>query len=297
VTTLSDIVEEVLLDLEGYIEDQDVFGVLRAGISAESTSIDIDGSAFPDGSGFSPGIIEIGDELVYVQSVDKATGNVTALKRGWRGTTAQGWTAGTLVRNAPRLPKVSIKRAINDTLLNFYPRVYVIKTYEFSAQGSRITYDMPADCREVVDVAWSLPGPSRKYQQVRRWQFDRNAPSASTTGRSIEVYDTLPGRTVKVTYEAEAIPFTNLTDDWSVTGLPVWLRELAVLGACARVLMNVDAGAIGARSAEQRLINANFPVGTGSTIARQYMQLFETRMQAAEERLRQEYDTRVRYTY
>ena len=295
--TLSDIIEEVLLNLEGYIEDQDVFGTTTVPMTESNLTFAIKGIAFPDGSGFSPGIIEVGDELIYIQKIIKDTGVVEALARGWRGTTPTAWPIGTLVRNAPRLPKIAVKRAINDTLLNFFPRVYAIKTYEFSAQGSRITYDMPADCREVVDVAWSLPGPSRKYQQVRRWQFDRNAPSASTTGRSIEVYDTLPGRTVKVTYEAEATPFTNLTDDWSVTGLPAWLRELAVLGACARVLMNVDAGSVGARSAEQRLVNANFPVGTGSTIARQYMQLFETRMQAAEERLRQEYDTRVRYTY
>ena len=129
-TTLSDIVEEVLLDLEGYIEDQDVFGVLASTISSSATSFVVNGSAFADGSGFSPGIIEIGDELVYVQSVDKTTGTITALSRGWRGTTATAWPAGTLVRNAPRLPKVSIKRAINDTLLNFYTRRIKTKVHK-----------------------------------------------------------------------------------------------------------------------------------------------------------------------
>lgn len=295
-TALGDLIEEVLLNLEGYIEDQDVFGTLHAAVTNSALTFQVDGAVFPDGSGFSPGIVELGDELVYVQAVDRATGVFSGCLRGWRGSTAVAWPAGTLVRNNPRFPRLSVKRAINDTLESLYPRVYSVKTTEFTYQGSRLTYDLPADCREVVDVSWLEPGASRKWVQARRWAFDRDSASSSATGRTLELYDASPGRTVKVTYEAEPTTLTLLADLFSATGLPSWCKEIVVLGACWRLLANLDAGNVGSRAAEQRLVNGQAPLGSGVQVAKQFAQMFELRLQAAEARLRQEHDVRIRYT-
>ena len=58
---------------------------------------------------------------------------------------------------------------------------------------------------------------------------------------------------------------------------------------------HLDAGTVGTRTAEQRLINGQVPIGSGSQIAKQYAQMFELRMEQAAERLRQDHDVRVRY--
>lgn len=296
-TALGDLIEEVLLNLEGYIEDQDVFGTLQGSITNSAMTFTVNGATFPDGSGFSPGIVEIGDELVYVQAIDRDTGVFSGCLRGWRGTTAVAWPAGTLVRNNPRLPRMSVKRALNDTIESLYPRVYVVKTTEFTYQGSRLTYDLPADCREVSDVSWLEPGSSGLWVQARRWRLDRDAASSSATGRTLELYDAQPGRTVKVTYEAEPATLTLLADVFTtVSGLPSWCKEIVVLGACWRLLANLDAGNVGSRSAEQRLVNGQAPLGSGVQVAKQYAQMFELRLQQAEARLRQEHDVRIRYT-
>lgn len=294
--TYGDLIEEVLLDLEGYVEDQDVFGTLNAGITTSQMSFVVNGATFPDGSGFSPGLIEVGEELVYVQAIDKATGTFSGCLRGWRGSTAVAWPAGTLVRNSPRLPRVAVKKAINHTLQSLYPRLPVVKTTEFQVSGSRVRYPLPADCREVVAVESSEPGVSQRWAPVRKWSFDRNAPAATATGKAIDLIDVYSGRPVKVTYEAEAAPLVNLADDFStVTGLPEWAKELVVLGACWRMCAHLDAGNVGSRTAEQRFVNGQAPLGSGVQVAKQYAQMFELRMQQAEQRIRAENDTRVRY--
>lgn len=291
---LGALIEEVLLDLEGYIEDQDVFGTLHASLSDSALTFTLDGAVFPDGSGFSPGILEIGDELVYAQAVDKTTGVVTGALRGWRGTTPTAWPAGTLVRNSPRLPRIAVKRAINHTLRAMYPRVYAIKSETFTAQGGKVRYSLPADVVEVLDVAWSVPGATGSWENARRWDFDRNA--AGVTGRAVEVIDVMAGRSVSVTYQAEPGTLDNLTDDFTTaTGLPEWCEEIVVLGACWRLIQHLDSGTVGTRTAEQRLINGQVPIGSGVQIAKQYAQMFELRMEQAAERLRQEHDVRVRY--
>lgn len=293
---LGALIEEVLLDLEGYIEDQDVFGTLHASVASGDLTFTIDGAVFPDGSGFSPGILEIGDELVYVQQINKATGVASGVLRGWRGTTPTAWPAGTLIRNNPRFPRIAVKRAINNTLKAMYPRVYAIKSTEFMCQAARIRYDLPADVAEVLDVSWSVPGPTRSWENVRRWDFDRNAPSVTASGRALELVDALPGRTVQVTYQAEPAALSNLTDEFTtVTGLPDWCEEIVVIGACWRLIQHLDAGTVGTRTAEQRLINGQVPIGSGVQIAKQYAQMFELRMEQAAERLRQDHDVRVRY--
>ena len=293
---LGALIEEVLLDLEGFVEDQDIFGTLHAGITDSANTFTLDGAVFPDGSGFSPGILEVGDELVYVQAVDKTTGVCSGVLRGWRGTTATAWPTGTLVRNNPRFPRVAVTRAINNTLRAMYPRVYAVKSTEFTCQAGRVRYDLPADAREVLDVTWSAPGPSRSWVPVRRWDFDRDAPSVSATGRAIEIIDAQSGRTVHVQYQAEPAALSGLTDDFEdVTGLPSWCEEIVVLGACWRLVAHLDAGTVGTRTAEQRLVNGQVPMGAGVQVAKQYAQMFELHMQQAEQRLRQEFDVRVRY--
>lgn len=293
---LGALIEEVLLDLEGFIEDQDIFGTLHADITTSASTFVLDGAVFPDGSGFSPGILEVGDELVYVQAVDKTTGTASGVLRGWRGTTPTAWPAGTLVRNNPRLPRMAVKRAINNTLKALYPRVFAVKSTEFLCQAGRVRYDLPADAREVLDVTWSAPGSTRSWVPVRRWDFDRDAPAVSATGRAIEIIDALSGRTVHVQYQAEASQLSGLTDEFTtVTGLPEWVEEIVVLGACWRLMAHLGSGDVGTRTAEQRLINGQVPMGSSVQVAKQYAQMFELRMNEAAERLRQEYDVKVRY--
>lgn len=74
--------------------------------------------------------------------------------RGLYGTGAATHAQGAVVRNAPRFPRASIKRALNDTLLAVYPDLFAVKTTTITAERAVMTYSLPSDVEEVLDVFW-----------------------------------------------------------------------------------------------------------------------------------------------
>lgn len=306
--TLEDMIQEVLLNMEGFTGDQDMYAVLANDITAEAgEGITLDGAAFPDGSGFTTGIVEIGDELVNVLRIttggDIPDGSATLypVLRGWRGTTAKEWPAGTLARNNPRFPRQAVIRAINDTIRSMHPRISAIKTYEFVAQGARVRYDVPQDVRNVLQVQWFPPGASRMWIASKRWGFDLTGGSTSVTGRALDVWDAMPGRKVQVVYQAEAQGMTELTDDFeATTGLFDWVRDIVIYGACYRLASFLDAQKATITTAEQAMMNSRSVYGNasfqaGQSISKHFQALYQSRMAEAENRLQDMYPVARHY--
>lgn len=298
--TFEDIIQEVLMNLEGFNGDQDIYGTLNAGISSTASSFKVDGAVFADGSGFSTGLLEVGDELIYAQSLDRTTGVFTGCMRGWRGTTAAAWPANTLVRNNPRFPRLAVKRAINDTIRALTPRVPAIKTYEFTYKGAQVRYDLPEDVRNVIQVSWFVPGASKTWETSKRWNFDLTGGSSSATGRALDVWDALPGRKVQVVYQAEPLPLSSPSDNITASGLMDWVRDLVVMGACYRLAATIDAGRTQATTAEQGLINAKGYYGSaslsaGQSLSKYFYTLYQQRLAEAEARIQDMYPVARHY--
>jgi hypothetical protein len=298
--TFEDLVQEVLLNLEGFTGDEDLFGTLNtktsvgdtnpSPLSATASQFSVDGSIYPDGSGFTAGVIELGDELIYAQAFDRTIGLFSGCLRGWRGTTAVEHPHASLIRNNPNFPRTAVKRAINDAIRNLHPRVPAIKTYEFTYQGAQVRYDMPEGCRQVIQVSWLPPGPTKAWLPVKRWNFDLTGGSNSVTGRAIDVFEGMPGRKVQVVYYSEATALAASNDDFkTVTGLEDWVRDLVVLGACYRLASFLDAGRVSTNSASQVMLNQQQPVGSGTNLSKYFYSLYQQRLAETEARIQDLY--------
>lgn len=297
-----DLIQETLMSVEGFLGDQDLYGTTHDAITATTSSFKVDSATFADGSGFSPGLIEVGDELVYVQSVDRTTGTLSGVLRGWRGTTAVAHPAGTLVRNNPKFPRLAVKRAINDTIESLGQRAPVIKTTEFLYKGARIRYDLPADTNNVFQVSWFAPGASKTWIPCKRWDFDATAGSTSTTGKAVDVWDAMPSRKVQVVYQGEAGGMTNAADAFTTTtGLPEWCKDLIIFGACYRLAALLDFARVSGTTVEQAVMNSTATYGStalsaGSSASKYFFSLYQQRLAEVETRFQNTYKVARHYT-
>jgi len=293
---LEDMIEEILLNLEGYIGSQDVYGTLAADITANATTLTLLGGVYPDGSGFKTGIIEIGTELVYVQEFNPTTGVATGVLRGFRGTTAVAQLAGTGVRNNPRFPRITIMRAINDTIKALYPRIYSVKKTELTINGAVHQYDLPADAINVLSVQVKTPGASKIWVNSRRWSFDNQAGSNSVTGKTINIFDALVGYPAQIVYVAE--PSTlNIGEDFAATtNLPEWVKEIVIYGACWRLASFIDSARVSAISVEQSMMATNgSQITSGTSLAKYFLAMFNQRLVEGESRMKLEYPAQKHY--
>jgi hypothetical protein len=284
-TTLTGLIQKVLLNLEGYNSDSDIYGTLSANINSSATTFTVTGSVFPDGSGFSTGLIEIGNELCYVRNINRTTGQFSDVIRGFRGTAAEAHTTTDIVRNNPRYPISAVKNAINSTIKSLYPRLIAPAKIEFTGIASKVQYELPENTLGVLSVQWLPTGASKAWAPVTHWSFDSFAGSNSTSSKSINIQAPVSGRKIQVVYATEPTEL-NYTDEFITTNLPVWMEEVIILGACWRLVSFVDAAKVLQNTAEQALINNNnFSTGSvGTNLAKYYLGLFEQQITLAQQR-------------
>jgi hypothetical protein len=291
-TTMNQLIEKVLLNLEGYNGEGNIYGTLTSGINSTATTITVTGLLFADGSGFSSGVVEIGTELVYVQGVNRTTGQLLNVIRGFRGTTAQSHNTGTLVKNNPNYPMIAVKDAINYTIKNLYPRVLAPKKMEFTGISSRVQYDMPDDTLSVLSVQFLPSSATKAWVPVRFWKFDNFAGSNAAGTKSINISAPTNGRPIQVVYATDPIEL-NYTDDFTDSGLESWLEELVIFGSCWRLTSFIDAARVRQTTAEQSLINSADAIRNSSatSLAKYYLGMFEQQVQMAQMRQSKELPT------
>lgn len=292
-----DLVEEVLLSLAGYLTDQELIGTLSAPVGTSDTTFTVAGSVFADGSGFQPGLAELGSELIYVGAVNPTTGVFSNVIRGFRGTTAATHSAGAQVRANPRVPRSKVIRSINDTLDEVFPRLYAVAEDQFASEGGVTAYDIPAAAADVLSVGFQGNGVKSDYRASKFWQFVANPSDESATGKQIQVGDFWSGADIHVVYAKAPSKFSEAAgtneDFTTATGLPDWCREVVTLGAAYKVMAFLDAGRIAERTAEGDLLAQQSPIGTAQKLSQHLFALYQERLSRAESRLRQQYDVGV----
>lgn len=295
--TLSDLIDEVRTNLQGYTLRQDRITYLTNAITSAQTQIQV-GSQ----SNLAKGIIEIDDELLWIDSFDKATNTLNAIPgfgRGYQNTTAAPHAQYAQVTLAPTFPRVFIKRAINDTINSFYPKLWSVASTTFTFNASQVTYPLPGDAETILFVSWQTTGSSQEWLPVNRWRADGMANIATfNTTNTINIYDSIqPGRTVQVYYSTEPNTLDASTDDFEdVTGLPGSSQDVVVYGACYRLLSFLDAGRINLTSAEADLADSKIPSTAGAGASRYMFALFQQRLNEEALKLADKYPVRVHYT-
>ena len=295
-TTYNEMVEEVLINLEGFTLRQDRTTYLTAAIDNNDLSI-----ALASGDNIGKGLLEIDDELIHIDSVDRSDRSavISPFGRGYRGTTAAAHSINTKVTFAPSFPKISVKRAINDTIRAVYPNVYGVASTTFTYNPSVTTYSLPVDAETVLAVSWDTIGPSNEWLPVRHWRHDPTANVGEyATGNAISIYEAIvPGRTINVVYTKTPSILTNANDVFTtVTGLEETSRDLIIYGAAYRMVSFIDPGRLSFTSPEADQNDTTRQFGSGTNTARYLLALYQQRLQEETNRLNGRYPVRVHYT-
>lgn len=277
--SLNGLVEEILSVLQGFTADSDMVTSLTADITADATTFVVD-----DASGLSSGVVEIGDELVWVRSVDTTSGTVQTLPsgRGWRGTQAVAHSAGELVSISPTVPRSAIVREINNTIRAIYPSLFAVTTTQFTYNdNTKLAWDIPAEAEAVLDVRWR--NQYGNWETAKTWSVVNSLNLTDhTTGTALRLQGVPVGYDVQVVYGRKPSVLTSVTQDWTDCGLTDGAKDLLVLGAITRLLPALDVSRLSVVYAAADELDQPRPLGSALSIAKQYRQDYLTRL--AEER-------------
>ena len=297
--TLGQMMDEVRVNLSGYTLRQDRITNLAntGGINTTDLAIKIGNS-----ENLAKGIIEIDDELIWINSFDKANLTLNAIAgfgRGYSGTTPAPHAENAQVTLTPTFPRVNVKKAINDTINSLYPKLFAINHTTFTFNAAQVTYALPDDARDVLYVSWQTVGPSKEWLPVNRWRIDRmaNVPAFDST-KTINIYEKImPGRTVQVYYSTIPNTLTNSSDDYAtVTGLPESSRDVITLGAAYRLLSYLDTGRINLSSAEADINDNKLPSTAGASASKYVFALYQQRLLEESTKLQDRFPIRVHYS-
>ena len=295
-TQLIDIINDVQLDLSGFTYRQDRATYLTTAATSGDLVLYVAST-----ENIGKGIIEIDDEMMWVDSYDRQANTLTIAPfgRGYNSTTAAAHSVNTKVIITPTYPRVAIKRAINDTVQAVYPKVFAVGSTPVSFLASRTTYPVPQGAIQILSMAWQSVGPTKEWLPIRQWRWDPIAyASAFPTGRTVSIYDNvLPGRTINIVYAQLPVVMSNLTDDFeTTTGLPISMRDVIIYGAAWRLSSYIDPARISITGAAADEFDTKRPYGTGTNVTKGLQALYQQRLE--EESLKQkiQFPTRVHYS-
>lgn len=297
-TTYTNMIDEALLNLSGYTMRQDRSTHLTQEINASALTLNL-----ADVSNIGKGVVEIDDELLWIDSYDRVsnTATVAPYGRGYNGTTAAVHTVNSRVTVAPTFPKAVVKKAINDTIDAVFPQLFATGVHVFNFNSAKTTYSLPAEAETILYVSWQPTGSTEEWMPLRNWRQD---PLANTTafasGNSISVYDNIQsGRKIQVHYTKK--PSTLSASAGSavfetVTGLPSSCKDVILYGASYRLASFIDPGRLNYSSAEADNADTKIQYGSGASTARFMLGLYQQRLNEEAGKLRDVYPTRIHYT-
>jgi hypothetical protein len=306
-TTLTDMINEVSINLSGYTLQQDRATHITADVAATASTLVAPitlSLASTDSVG--KGIVEVDEELFWVDNYDRVgnTATIAPYGRAYLGTTLAAHTAGTKVTIAPTFPRFVIKRAINDTITAIGSSIFAANTTTITSNSAVSAFRLPAtgttlNIRNILSIAYQALGSSKEWIPIRSYRFDGNANStAFTSGQTVSIYDYIPsGRSVQIVYSADPVSFTTNTQEFTTqTGLPESCKDLIILGATYRLLSNLDPARASMVSPQADETDSKRPFGSTQSLTRQVYTLFNQRLSEEVKSQQEKYPIRVHYS-
>ncbi len=306
-TTLSDMINEVSMNLSGYTLTQDRSTYIKSAVAATASS-----SASPivlslgSTDNVGKGIVEIDEELFWIDTYDRVgnTATVAPYGRAYLGTTLATHAVDTKVTISPTFPKFSIKRAINDTIKGLSGTLFAADTTTITYSSAVSTYRLPTTgtslgIRNVLSVAYESIGPSKEWIPIRSWRFDSNANATSfTSEQTISIYDMITsGRTIQIVSSKDPTSFATNADVFTTqTGLPDSCRDLVILGSTYRLLSNLDPARAAMVSPQSDEVDSKRPYGSSQSLTRQIYALYTQRLAEEVKSQQSRYPIRVHYS-
>ncbi len=302
--TLEQMIDEVTINLAGYTLQQDRTTHITSDVdtlTSPSSNPTILSLASTESIG--KGVVEIGEELLWVDSFDRVgkTATVAPYGRGYLGSTAALHDADSKVTISPTFPRYSIKRAINDTIGALGANIYAVKTTTFTYNSSVNTYAFNGlNIKNILSLTWQDIGSSKEWVPIRRWDWDAIGDSTAfgANAQTVTVGDAiLSGRKVKVIYATDPEPFTVNTQDYvEQTGLPSSTRDVAVLGATYRLLSALDPARAAMVSPQADETDTKRPYGSSQSATKQIYALYQQRLLEESKSQQANFPIRVHYS-
>lgn len=306
-TTLTNLIDEVRTNLAGYTFQQDRTTHLTAAVttttssSASPTILTLGGT-----ENLGRGIIEIDEELLWVDSYDRVanSGTVAPYGRGYLGTTAATHEADSLVTISPTFPRSAIKRAISDTIASLGANIFAVKTTSFTYNPAVQTYALVnLNVKDILRVSYETIGPSKNWEDINSYSFDPLADPEAFGEESTDQVQTItinqgvqPGRTVKIMYATDPIGFTTNSQDYATqTGLPASTKDVVVLGAVYRLLSFLDPARAAQVSPQADETDSKRPYGASQTATKQIYALYQQRLQEEVKAQKKNFPPRLRF--
>jgi hypothetical protein len=302
-------IDETLINLSGYTYQQDRSTYLTSAVTtltSPSSSPTVLSLGSTDSVG--KGIIEVGEELMWVDSFDRVanTATIAPYGRGYLGTTASTAAVDTKVTISPIFPRYVVKRAINDTIRAMGTQLLVVDQTTFTYNSAVTTYELtdgsgnPLNIENILTMSWQDIGPSQEWINVRRYTFDPKAESGTwgANAQTVTIGDYITsGRTVKVNYVKQPSAFTASNQVFTTqTGYPESARDVVILGTAYRLLTYLDPARASQISPQADEIDAKRPFGSANTAVRQIFSLYQQRLREEIQAFQGQYPTRVHYS-
>lgn len=241
------------------------------------------------------GLVEIGNELVHVDTVGETSMTVFPFGRGAQNTVALPHAAGTRVINDPIFPRARILDALKRCIHNVQLDLFTVKETTFNYSTVQTSYEVPEDVIRILGVQYKVVGPTREWVNVRRWDLDPNADT--DTGKALIIHEWIQaGRPVQVVYAATLpvpeAPSTNL----EAIGIPDWLQSVLIYGTAWELVQFLEPARLQLRSVEARTQAAGVQSGDASNVAKQLYAMYQLRLDGARKRLLQTTPSPKHYT-
>jgi hypothetical protein len=210
--TLADLVEEVVGNLYGFSNAYDQMAGLVAGIGPADRVLSLDSV-----DGVSKGVIQIDGELIWVDSVDRATSTVRvpAYGRGFRGTQAVQHLAGALITVSPTWPAATVTREINNVIAGLYPQLFAVDHIDFQLTNLPEVH-LPFEAERVLGVR--VQNRDGAWQPFWAWDYLRESDRTV-----IQLLDhSYPGMRVRVLFGSSPRSLTWSPSAPSPGCCPTW---------------------------------------------------------------------------
>lgn len=286
-TTANDLLEATRNHLLGGASEQ--LNILAANYTAGGTTLTLT----YDTSNISAGkYVEVGTNLFYVWSVDQVN-KILTVTGGMNGSTDANASLGAMVRVSPRFPAFRLFQELNNDIADLTSPangLFQIGNYEFTYVAVKVGYDLPiTGLLDILRIEYQVPGPTLAWPRFDKLAY-RVVTNANTTdfpsGVSLKLFrGGVPGYTIRVYYKSALVPFTALTDNATVTGLPSSAYDLPPLGAALRLMAGREIKRNLTEAQPDTRRPTEVPPGAVEGSVRNLMLLRQTRIAAEKARL------------
>lgn len=287
--TYRSLVDEVITSLQGYGVHHDTMGTLAVDIDAEALSFPVTGPEV------GRGVLEIDQELMWVESVEGNIVRIPPWGRGHKGTRKTLHNAGAMVSVAPVYPRSIVAREVVNAIRAVYPALFAVRTAEVTGGMAHWQMELPDDCDRVLSVEWTtLPGYPAEI--VSQWELNHSADTVLFPSGKLLLLGRPVIGTLRVTYAARPSLLLYEDDPFTVTGLPESSRDVVVLGAASRLLPWLDTGRVPSQTVSADLLDAKNGIGTAVSVGRELRNNYKLRLAEEQAALQAKYPTKAHKT-